>query len=66
MAHLDPVWLGLAGTITVQVLFAVYVAGKWSERFERVLKWMDEEAQPQLDDHEQRIATIEYGTGVRR
>jgi hypothetical protein len=56
---MDPVWVGLIGTLVVQVVVAVFVVGKWSERFDHLQKFIDEEAKPQLDDHENRIVTLE-------
>lgn len=56
---MDPVWLGVAGTVGVQIVVAVYVIGRYSAKFERIEKWIENDADPMLNDHAERITHLE-------
>ncbi len=56
---MDPAWVAVIGGILVQAGIGLFVAGKYSERFERITKWIDEDAIPTLNDHESRISSVE-------
>jgi hypothetical protein len=55
----DPAWVGVASSLLIQIGLGLFVIGKYSERFQRIARWIDEDAEPTLDDHESRIVTLE-------
>lgn len=56
---MDPTWIAVIGGILVQIGIGLFFAGKYSERFERITKWIDDDAIPTLNDHETRLSGME-------
>jgi hypothetical protein len=52
-------WIGFAVTWGLQIIFFAYISGMLKERFDALLRWRDDEAKPQLEDHEDRIVDLE-------
>lgn len=53
------VWVGFVVTWALQALFFAYLVGMLKERFDGLVKWREDEAGPQLEDHEDRIVELE-------
>ena len=56
---MDATWTGVIATLLIQIGLGLFVIGKYAERMARVVKWIDEDAEPTLDDHETRIVVLE-------
>jgi hypothetical protein len=56
---MSPSWFGACATIAIQIAVAIWLGGKFSERFAEVHRWMRQEAKPRLDRHEARITILE-------
>ncbi len=56
---MDPTWVAVISGILVQIGLGLFFVGKYSERFERITRWIDQDGIPTLNDHAERISRIE-------
>lgn len=57
---MDATWAGVVATLLIQLGVGLFIVGRYAERVARILQWIDDEAEPQLADHERRLVILEH------